>query len=54
MQYKIPVHIENEDKIFLNLSIRQMVIIMVFGGVGYSIFKSIEPQLGAGAALIPG
>jgi hypothetical protein len=27
---------------------------MVFGGVGYSIFKSIEPQLGAGAALIPG
>ena len=53
MQYKIPVHIENEDKIFLNLSIRQMVIIMVFWGIGYAIFKSLEPQLGGGIALIP-
>lgn len=54
MQYKIPVHIENEDKIFLNLSIRQMVIIMIFWGIGYAIFKSLEPQVGGGIALFPG
>lgn len=53
MQYKIPVHIENEDKIFLNLSLRQMIIIMAFWAVGYSIFKSIEPQVWATVALVP-
>jgi len=53
MQYKIPVQIENEDKIFLNLSLRQLVIIMVGGGIGYSVFKSLEPNVGAGVALFP-
>ncbi len=53
MQYKIPVQIENEDKIFLNLSIRQLLIIMVAGGFGYSIFKSLEPNVGADIALFP-
>jgi hypothetical protein len=33
MQYKIPVQIENEDTIFLGLSLRQLGIIMGFGGV---------------------
>ena len=28
MQYKIPVQVENEDPIFLNLSVRQLGIIM--------------------------
>ncbi|MDD5197743.1 MAG: PrgI family protein [Candidatus Gracilibacteria bacterium] len=53
MQYKIPVQIENEDKIFLNLSIRQLVIIMVGGGFGYMVFKSLEPNVGASVALFP-
>ena len=53
MQYKIPVQIENEDKIFLNLSIRQLTIIMIGGGLGYSIFKSLEPNVGAAVALFP-
>lgn len=53
MQYKIPVQIENEDKIFLNLSLRQLVIIMVGGGIGYSVFKSLEPNIGADIALFP-
>lgn len=53
MQYKIPVQVENEDKIFLNLSIRQLLIIMVGGGFGYSIFKSLEPNVGADIALFP-
>ncbi|MDD5376932.1 MAG: PrgI family protein [Candidatus Gracilibacteria bacterium] len=53
MQYKIPVQIENEDKIFLNLSLRQLTIIMVGGGFGYTIFKSLEPNVGASVALFP-
>lgn len=53
MQYKIPVQIENEDKIFLNLSIRQLTIMMIGGGIGYSIFKSLEPNVGAEVALFP-
>ena len=31
MQYKIPVQIENEDPIFLGLSLRQLTIIMIGG-----------------------
>ena len=53
MQYKIPVQIENEDKIFLNLSIRQLVIIMVGVGFVYTVFKSLEPNVGAEIALFP-
>lgn len=53
MQYKIPVQIENEDKIFLNLSIRQLTIIMIGGGIGYSVFKSLEASAGAEVALFP-
>lgn len=53
MQYKIPVQIENEDKIFLNLSLRQLTIIMVGGGLGYSVFKSLEPNIGAEVAVFP-
>lgn len=29
MQYKIPVQVENEDPIFLGLSLRQLMIIMI-------------------------
>lgn len=53
MQYKIPVQIENEDKIFLNLSLRQLTIIMIGGGFGYTVFKSLEPNVGAEVALFP-
>lgn len=53
MQYKIPVQIENEDTIFLGLSIRQLSIIMIGGGIAYSIFKKLEPAVGSEAALIP-
>ena len=45
MQYKIPVQIENEDIIFLNLSLRQLIIIMGYFGVGYTIFKSVNKTL---------
>lgn len=53
MQYKIPVQIENEDTIFLGLSIRQLGIIMIGSGIGYSIFKKLEPAVGTEAALVP-
>jgi hypothetical protein len=53
MQYKIPVQIENEDTIFLGLSLRQLGIIMGFGGIGYSIFRSIESVVGPDIAAIP-
>jgi PrgI family protein len=53
MQYKIPVQIENEDTIFLGLSLRQLGIIMGFGGVWYSIFRSIESVVGPDVAGIP-
>jgi hypothetical protein len=53
MQYKIPVQIENEDTIFLGLSIRQLGIIMIGSGIAYSIFKSLEAGIGPQAASIP-
>ena len=51
MQYKIPIQIENEDPIVLWLSIRQLTIMMMWGGIAYTVFKSLEPQLGPRWAL---
>jgi len=53
MQYKIPVQVENEDKIFLNLSIRQLIILMIGLSIAYSIFKSLEKNVGWWIALFP-
>ena len=44
MQYKIPVQIENEDPIFLGLSLRQLMILMVGFSFAYLIFTSLEPN----------
>jgi hypothetical protein len=52
MQYKIPIQIENEDTIVLGLSLRQLVIIMVWSGVAYGLFKYLEPRLGSTPALV--
>jgi hypothetical protein len=52
MQYKIPIQIENEDVIVANLSLRQLSILMVWGGLGYVIFKKTEVTLGAEVGLI--
>ncbi|MCH2188455.1 PrgI family protein [Candidatus Gracilibacteria bacterium] len=54
MQYKIPVQIENEDPIMLGLSLRQLTIIAVFGGVGYMIYNGLAPILPAEIAAAPG
>jgi len=53
MQYKIPVQIENEDPIFLGLSLRQLAIIMVGFWLAYSIFQTLAPNTGAEIAFIP-
>lgn len=53
MQYKIPVQIENEDPIFLGLSLRQLMILMIGFSFAYLIFTSLEPNIGPEIALIP-
>ena len=53
MQYKIPVQIENEDPIFLGLSMRQLFTIMVGGSFAYLIFRSLESDIGPEIALLP-
>ncbi|MBP8017123.1 PrgI family protein, partial [Candidatus Gracilibacteria bacterium] len=53
MQYKIPVQIENEDPIILGLSLRQLTIIMIGGGIAYSVFKSMEQNFGGETAAFP-
>ena len=52
MQYKIPLQIENEDTIVAWLSIRQLVVMMMWGWVGYAIFRALEGSLGPKWALI--
>ena len=41
MQYKIPLQIENEDIIVAGLSLRQLIIMMVWGGLAYTVFKNM-------------
>ncbi len=53
MQYKIPVQIENEDPIFLGLSLRQLTIIMVGFAIAYGIFQTLAPSTWWEIALIP-
>ena len=54
MQYKIPVQIENEDPIFLGLSLRQLAIIMIGGWIAYSVFNSLVQKSWPEVAAIPG
>lgn len=53
MQYKIPVQIENEDPIFWTLSLRQLIIILVWGTLGYSIFNGLAPNVWPEVAALP-
>ena len=53
MQYKIPVQIENEDPIVFWLSLKQLSIVMIWWGIAYWIFTSLEPNVWAEIALIP-
>ena len=53
MQYKIPVQIENEDPIFLWLSLRQLIIIMVWMWIWYMVYNSLLKQVWQEMAAIP-
>ena len=53
MQYKIPAQIENEDPIILWLSLRQIIIIMVFLWIAYTIYQSLYPYFWTEIALVP-
>ena len=46
MQYKIPVQIENEDRIILGLSLRQLMIILAGGALAYGTFQKIAAATG--------
>lgn len=52
MQYKIPLQIENEDEIVLWLSLRQIVIIAVYGGIAYTIFDKSRNSIWDTMALV--
>jgi hypothetical protein len=53
MQYKIPVQIEQADVIFLWLSLKQLVILLIYWSIAYSIFKWLEPSTWWLVALMP-
>lgn len=53
MQYKIPVQIENEDPIVLWLSLRQLLILMIWLSFAYWLFSKLEPSLWTNLALLP-
>ena len=53
MQYKIPVQIENDDPIFLGLSLKQLIILMIWWAITYMIFNWLAPSVWAEIASIP-
>lgn len=53
MQYKIPVQIENDDPIVLWLSLKQLIIIMVWGWIAYWVFNSLTSKVWPEIALVP-
>ncbi|MDC0506159.1 PrgI family protein [Candidatus Gracilibacteria bacterium] len=53
MQYKIPVQIENEDPIMFGLSLRQIIVILVGGTIGYAVFNGLAPNTGPEIAALP-
>ena len=53
MQYKIPVQIENEDPIFLWLSLKKIIIIMVSFWIATSLYKGLVPVFWKKISLIP-
>ncbi len=54
MQYKIPIQIENEDTIVAGFSLRQLAIMMLWGGMAYGVFQKLATVIGATLAMIIG
>lgn len=53
MQYKIPVQIENDDPIVLWLSLKQLIIIMIWWWIAYWVFNSLSRNVWSEIALVP-
>ncbi len=53
MQYKIPVQIENEDPIFLWLSLKQLGILMFWSSIAYLVYKWLYKVVWPDVALLP-
>jgi len=53
VQYKIPVQIENEDKIVLNISFKQLIILVIWWTISFSLFKGLSQNLWVEVALVP-
>jgi len=53
MQYKIPVQIENEDPIIFWLSLRQLIILIIWWAIAYWLFNSLAPNTWVEVAAIP-
>lgn len=53
MQYKIPVQIENEDPIIFWLSLRQLIILMIWCAIAYGTFNWLTSSVWAEVAAIP-
>lgn len=45
MQYKIPIHIENEDTIIFGLSLRQLGIIVVWVILAFGVFNKLQGSI---------
>ena len=53
MQYKIPVQIENEDPIVFGLSLRQLIILMIWWAIAYWIFNGLVWSVWTELAALP-
>ncbi len=53
MQYKIPVQIENEDPIVFWLSLKQLIILVIWWWIAWSIYKSLAKIVWFEVAVLP-
>ncbi len=53
MQYKIPVQIETADKIVFWLSLKQLAILLVGGGIAYRTWQSLTQNFWLQVSLVP-
>ena len=44
MRYKVPQNVQREDQILWFLTLRQLIVIIVGGGISYMLFTSLNKQ----------
>ena len=53
MQYKIPVQIEKADNIVLGLSLKQLITLIIWFWIAYSVFDALAKRGGFELWIIP-